>query len=213
MVHGNPTWSFLYRNIAKAMIEDGHRVVALDHLGMGMSDVPTTSEFDYRPRSHADNLEELVLALDLRNVTLVGQDWGGPIGLGMATRQPERISRMLIMNTWAWSIDADDPGVYHALTSWSAQAETLGGAVPTFFCELALPGQSMLNAAEADPRRGALFDRFLSAYLSPAIDVATDSFRYPEPCAPMQIFAESISDDDAFRGEAEGRLGSLRGKP
>ena len=66
MVHGNPTWSFLYRNIATAMIEDGHRVVALDHLGMGMSDVPPTSEFDYRPRSHADNLEDLVIALICR---------------------------------------------------------------------------------------------------------------------------------------------------
>lgn len=51
MVHWNPTWSFLYRNIAKTMIEDGHRVVALDHLGTGMSDVPLTSEFDYRRSS------------------------------------------------------------------------------------------------------------------------------------------------------------------
>ena len=65
----NPTWSFLYRNIAKAMLEDEHRVVALDHIGMGMSDVPPTSEFDYRPRSHAAHLEDLVVALDLRNVT------------------------------------------------------------------------------------------------------------------------------------------------
>ncbi len=212
-VHGNPTWSFLYRNIAKAMIADGHRVVALDHIGMGMSDVPSTSDFDYRPRSHADHLEQLVLALDLNNVTLVLQDWGGPIGLGMATQQPERVSRMLIMNTWAWSIDADEPGLFHALASWSSQVKRLKRANPTFFCDMALPGQSTLNAREADPTRGVLFQAVRSAYVSPAIDTATGSFRHAEPCAPMQIFAESISDDDAYQGEVEERISRLRGKP
>jgi pimeloyl-ACP methyl ester carboxylesterase len=213
VVPGNPTWSFLYRNIAKAMIADGHRVISLDHLGMGMSDVPSTSDFDYRPRSHADHLEQLVLALDLRNVTVVGHDWGGPIGLGMATLQPERISRMLIMNTWAWSIDANDPGLFHALTDWSAMAKNFGRANPTIFCQAFLPGQSNLNATAADPTGGVVFDRVLSAYLSPAIDVTTGSFRHSEPCAAMQIFAESISDDDAFQGEVEARIGILRGKP
>ena len=213
VVHGNPTWSFLYRNIAKAMIEDGHRVVALDHIGMGMSDVPATSAFDYRPRSHADHLEDFVVALDLRNVTLVVQDWGGPIGLGMATRQPDRISRVLIMNTWAWSVDADDPGDYHELIGWYEQAKQLPTFSPTAFCDFALTGQSELNAAEADPSRGETYDRVLSAYVSPAIDPVSGAYRTGEPCAPMQIFAESIVDDDAFQGEVEGRMQSLVGKP
>ena len=213
MVHGNPTWSFLYRNIAKAMIEDGHRVIALDHLGMGMSDVPLTCEFDYRPRSHADHLEDLVVALDLRNITLVVQDWGGPIGLGMATQQPERISRMLIMNTWAWSIDAEEPGDFHELVSWTVNAKRFASFYPTWFCGLALPGQSRLNAAEADPSNGSLYESVLSAYLSPAIDAETGAYRTSEPCAPMQIFAESIGDDDAFQGEIEGRMENLQGKP
>jgi hypothetical protein len=103
--------------------------------------------------------------------------------------------------------------LYHALASWSAQAKFLGWVYPTFFCELALPGQSVLNATEIDPTRGALFDTVLSAYLSPAIDVTTGSFRGSEPCAPMQIFAESIIDDDAFQGEVEEQMVSLRGKP
>jgi len=212
MVHGNPTWSFLYRNIAKAMIEDGHRVIALDHLGMGMSDVPLTSEFDYRPRSHADNLEDLVVALDLQNVTLVVQDWGGPIGLGMATRQHERISGILIMNTWAWSIDAENPGDYHELMAWTKQAKSFSSISPTFFCDFLLPGQSELNALAADPSRGAFYERVLAAYLSPAIDPTTGDYRTSEPGAAMQIFAESIGDDDAFQGEVEGRMGNLRGK-
>lgn len=213
VVHGNPTWSFLYRNIAQAMLDDGHRVVALDHIGMGMSDVPLTSEFDYRPRSHADHLEDLVVALDLQNVTLVVQDWGGPIGLGMATRQPERISRILIMNTWAWSIDFDNPGDFHELASWYQQASRLPSFRPTAFCDFVLSGQSELNAAEADPTRGDLYERVLAAYVSPAIDPESGEYRTSEPCAPMQIFAESIGDDDAFQGEVEGQMESLRGKP
>jgi pimeloyl-ACP methyl ester carboxylesterase len=213
VVHGNPTWSFLYRNIAEAMLEDGHRVVALDHLGLGMSDIPATSEYDYRPRSHAQHLEDLVVALDLQNVTLVVQDWGGPIGLGMATRQPDRISSILIMNTWAWSVDADDPGPYHEIISWTQDAKTWAAASPTVFCDLLFPGQSELTAAEADPSRGPLYERVLDAYLSPAIDTSTGEFRTSEPCAAMQIFAESISDDDAYQGEVEARLDTLRGKP
>jgi pimeloyl-ACP methyl ester carboxylesterase len=213
MVHGNPTWSFLYRNIAKEMIKDGHRVIALDHLGMGMSDTPLTTEFDYRPRSHADHLEDLVVALDLQNITLVVQDWGGPIGLGMATKQHERISRILIMNTWAWSIDADNPGNYHELVAWTEQAKNFGSFSPTFFCDYLLTGQSELNASEADPTQGELYERVLAAYLSPAMDPITHDYRTSEPCAPMQIFAESIGDDDAFQGEVEGRMTTLQGKP
>ncbi|MEO0323586.1 MAG: alpha/beta fold hydrolase [Myxococcota bacterium] len=212
VVHGNPTWSFLYRNIATAMIADGHRFVALDHLGMGMSDIPPTSEFDYRPRHHAANLEALVVALDLENITLVVQDWGGPIGLGMATRQPDRIGRILIMNTWAWSVDAEDPGLYHEAVAWSAQAKALKELRPTAFCDFFLPGQSELTAAEVDPTRGALYERVVDAYVSPHID-ATGGFRTTEPCAPMQIFAESITDDDAFQGEVEAVLDVLVGKP
>jgi pimeloyl-ACP methyl ester carboxylesterase len=195
------------------MIEDGHRVIALDHLGMGMSDVPPTSAFDYRPRSHADHLEDLVVALDLRDVTLVVQDWGGPIGLGMATRQPDRIARLLIMNTWAWSIDPEAPGDYHEVVGWYEQASRLPTFSPTAFCDFALTGQSELNAAEADPSRGALYERVLAAYLAPAIDPVTRAYRTAEPCAPMQIFAESIGEDDAFQGEVEARMGTLRGKP
>jgi pimeloyl-ACP methyl ester carboxylesterase len=122
---------------------------------------------------------------------------------------------MLIMNTWAWSIDGTDPGVFHALATWTAQNQNRGHGDPTFsfFCDLALPGLAGLIAREADPTRGAVFERVRSAYVAPAIDVATGSFRHAEPCVPMQIFAESIGEDDAYQGEVEERIGSLRGKP
>ncbi len=213
MVHGNPTWSFLYRNIAQALIADGHRVVIPDHIGMGMSDVPSTSEFDYRPRSHSKHLEDLVVALHLQNITLVVQDWGGPIGLNMATKQPDRIGRILIMNTWAWSVDPKNPGQYHRVLNWYNQVKQAKQMIPDFFCKLALPGQAEIMAKKADPTQGDVYNAVLSAYLSPAMDPKTREYKSQEPCAPMQIFAESIIDDNAFQGEVQSRLTTLKGKP
>jgi haloalkane dehalogenase len=213
MLHGNPTWSFLYRNIARDLIGDGHRVVIPDHLGMGMSDIPSTSSFDYRPRSHSAHLEELVVALDLDNITLVVQDWGGPIGLGMATRQPDRIASVLVMNTWAWSIDPENPGTDHAVVDWYDQATQLEATAPGWFCLYALPGQAELMAAEADPSMGHAYEAVRSAYISPAIDPESGDYVTDEPCAPMQIFAESILDDNAYQAEVEAGLAALEGVP
>ena len=100
MVHGNPTWSFLYRDLIREFRTD-HRVVAPDHIGCGLSDKP--AGFPYRLETHIDHLESLVLALDLHNITLMVHDWGGPIGFGFAVRYPERIRRLIITNTASFS--------------------------------------------------------------------------------------------------------------
>lgn len=102
MVHGNPTWSFYYRDLVKAF-RDTHRVVVPDHIGCGMSDKP--QRYAYTLAQHVANLERLVLALDLRDITLVVHDWGGAIGFGMAVRHPERIKRLVIFNTAAFHVD------------------------------------------------------------------------------------------------------------
>jgi len=99
MLHGNPTWSFLYRRLVKALSPE-HRCVAPDHIGCGLSDKPQDWRYDLV--GHIENLEKLVLALDLRNITLVVHDWGGPIGLGFARRHPERVARVVITNTAAF---------------------------------------------------------------------------------------------------------------
>ncbi|MEE8558337.1 MAG: alpha/beta fold hydrolase [Myxococcota bacterium] len=96
-VHGNPTWSFLYRNFVKGL-SDSHRVVAVDLIGFGLSEKPSDPD-DYSILGHVEDLSRLVETLDLRNVTLVMQDWGGPIGLGVALRYPERIRALVVMNT------------------------------------------------------------------------------------------------------------------
>jgi len=99
LVHGDPTWGFLYRNFVPALAR-GHRCLVPDHMGMGKSDTPA-EPYPYRLRDHIANLEALLLDLDLRGVTLVLHDWGGPVGLGVAVRHPERIKRLVLMNTWA----------------------------------------------------------------------------------------------------------------
>ncbi|MFL4470063.1 alpha/beta fold hydrolase [Tateyamaria armeniaca] len=87
-VHGNPTWSFLYRALVKGLSAE-RRIVVPDHIGFGLSEKPD-DEAAYTLKAHIDHLEALVLHLDLTDITLVMQDWGGPIGLGVAARHPGR---------------------------------------------------------------------------------------------------------------------------
>ncbi len=96
MVHGNPTWSFYWRNLVKGL-SDTYRCVVPDHLGCGLSDKPT--DWPYRLEGHIDNLVHLVDALDLHDVTLVVHDWGGPIGFGTALKLPDRFKRLVVFNT------------------------------------------------------------------------------------------------------------------
>lgn len=101
-VHGNPTWSFYFRSVIAAFAAT-HRVVVPDHVGCGLSDKP--GDWTYTLAAHTDNLERLVLALDLDRITLVLHDWGGAIGMGFAARHPERIARLVVLNTAAFPAD------------------------------------------------------------------------------------------------------------
>lgn len=104
MVHGNPTWSFYYRDLIKAL-RPNHRAIALDHLGCGLSDKPTANQYGFRLRDRIDDLEALLGSLNLgAPITLVVHDWGGAIGMGYAARHPERIARLVIMNTAAFGL-------------------------------------------------------------------------------------------------------------
>ena len=99
MIHGNPTWSFYYRNLIKHFSKR-YRVIAPDHIGCGLSDKP--QEYPYTLQIHIDNLKTLVEHLDLKDVTLVVHDWGGPIGLGTLMDQPHLVKRLVILNTGAF---------------------------------------------------------------------------------------------------------------
>jgi cis-3-alkyl-4-acyloxetan-2-one decarboxylase len=98
-IHGNPTWSFYWRELVKHFSKT-HRVVVPDHIGCGMSDKP--QDWPYRLEGHMDNLEKLIDHLGLKDITLVVHDWGGAIGMGVATRHPEWFSRFVVTNTAAF---------------------------------------------------------------------------------------------------------------
>ena len=99
LMHGMPTWSFLYRHVIPKLLAAGYRCIAPDHLGFGKSDKPTDPDW-YTIARHTEILTSLITSLDLKNITLVCQDWGGPTGLAQAVFMPERFSRLTIMNTW-----------------------------------------------------------------------------------------------------------------
>jgi len=102
LMHGNPDWSFLYRNIIKALGPEV-RCIAPDYPGFGLSVHP--SGYGYMPAEHANVVLELVEHLDLDDVVIMGQDWGGPISLEVASRVPERIKALVMANTWFWPAD------------------------------------------------------------------------------------------------------------
>ncbi len=100
MAHGNPTWGYLYRNFIPPLVNAGYRCIVPDHLGFGRSDKPDEPGLYQVPR-HAKRFEALMESLDLHEATLVSQDWGGPIGFYWATRHPERIASLCVLNTIA----------------------------------------------------------------------------------------------------------------
>jgi pimeloyl-ACP methyl ester carboxylesterase len=99
LLHGMPTWSYLYREVIPVLVSAGFRCIAPDHAGFGRSDKPTDIHW-YTIARHVEILTSLITALDLQRVTLVCQDWGGPIGLEQAVLMSERFDRLIIMNTW-----------------------------------------------------------------------------------------------------------------
>ncbi|MBN9636243.1 MAG: alpha/beta fold hydrolase [Actinobacteria bacterium] len=106
MLHGNPTWSFLFRDVIDLLRKD-FRCIALDYPGFGLS-TPRPG-YRYLPEEHADVVTAFVDALGLKDATLVGQDWGGMIGLAVAQRRPGVFDRLVLANTWAWPVN----GILH----------------------------------------------------------------------------------------------------
>jgi len=102
MLHGNPTWSFLYRNVIKNL-DNRFRSIAPDYPGFGFSDHPPN--YGYTPQEHAEWIERLLDELTMDEFILVCQDWGGPIGLSVALREPKRVAGLVLANTWCWPLN------------------------------------------------------------------------------------------------------------
>jgi haloalkane dehalogenase len=120
-VHGTPTWSFEWRHLIRAFSAT-HRCVAPDHLGFGLSERPRDAV--YTPEAHAENLAAFVDRLNLQAFTLVVHDFGGPIALPLCFREPSPVHRLVIINSWMWSL-ANDPDMRR-------KARAAGGHVGRF---------------------------------------------------------------------------------
>jgi pimeloyl-ACP methyl ester carboxylesterase len=109
LLHGNPTWGFLWRDVMLPLLAAGKRVIVPDQIGFGFSEKPTREDA-HSLDGHAANLTALMRQLDLRRITLVCHDWGGPTGLAFALANPYRIGALVIMSTWAWPLP---PAEFH----------------------------------------------------------------------------------------------------
>ncbi|MGL4942184.1 MAG: alpha/beta fold hydrolase [Thermoguttaceae bacterium] len=165
-VHGNPTWSFYWRNLIAAF-QDSYRVVAVDHIGCGLSDKPSAHDYDYTLAQRIDDLVSLIDSLKLRRVTLVGHDWGGAIGLGAVCARRDVFDRIVLMNTGAF-------------TGERCPVRIRLGRVP-FFGRLAICGlnsfaRAATTMAVTKPLPNAVAAGLLAPYNSWANRVATYEF-------------------------------------
>jgi cis-3-alkyl-4-acyloxetan-2-one decarboxylase len=144
-VHGNPTWSYLWRRPIAELSAKGSRCVALDHMGFGRSGKPPQLA-RYTLQAHVDNAVALVDELDLRDVTLVAHDWGGPIGLGAMLERRDRLRAAVLTNTWAWELPSFVPSFIREFrTEGLGEILVLGG---NLFVE-SIPGG--MARRETDP--------------------------------------------------------------
>ena len=109
LLHGNPTWGFLYRKMIPLLVGSGRRVVVPDMIGFGLSEKPTREDA-HSLDGHTANLTALMRRLDLTRIALVCHDWGGPTGLSFAMSNPARVRALTIMSTWAWPLP---PAEFH----------------------------------------------------------------------------------------------------
>ncbi|MDB4969305.1 MAG: hypothetical protein JWN44_4994 [Myxococcales bacterium] len=173
MLHGNPTYSFVYRHLI-AGLGDRFRCVALDYPGFGLS--TARAGYGFTPGEHAAVLSAFVESLHLCDLTLVMQDWGGPIGLGFAGLQPQRVRALVIGNTWAWPLDGE--------LLFEIVGRVVGGPVGGFLIRNFNLGVNVLLPLGI--RRKRLDARELAAYRGP---FSTRAAREPTHVFPRQALA------------------------
>lgn len=195
LMHGMPTWSFLYRHVIAGLTAAGFRCIAADHIGFGRSD-KVTDESWYSIRRHVAAHRALIQALDLRDVTLFCQDWGGPIGLAQVAEAPERFARLVIMNTW---LHHDTYEYTPALRQWNAQWQA-GGLFDVNIPDPVSIGWFMMLATGrmAPPDLFAIVNERRHPRLDPAADAARRGYDAPfegfgvEACAGARRFPLSL---------------------
>lgn len=196
MLHGNPTWSFFFRRLITD-VSQTHRAIAPDHIGCGLSDKPR--EYDYTLRTHVANFAALMDHLELTDVTLVMHDWGGAIGCAWAVENPDRVKRIVVMNTACFLVGG---------LPWRiriCKTPVLGRLAVrnlNLFCKSAL----LFASAKRNRLRGDVSRGLLYPYDSAANRIAVHRFVQDIPLPPRR-------DSRRIIAEAERKLDVLGGKP
>jgi len=173
LLHGMPTWAYLYRTMIPPLVEAGYRCIAPDHMGFGRSDKPTDIHW-YTIARHQEILSTLIKSLDLKDITLVCQDWGGPIGLAQAVMSADRFSRLVIMNTW---LHHDSYEYSDAIKNWNQNWHEGGnfcrekpdmGLLMTMTAGLVEPGEALPAIMGGElPSLSTEAQAMYDAYLAP----------------------------------------------
>jgi pimeloyl-ACP methyl ester carboxylesterase len=179
MLHGNPTWSFYFRKLVSAL-RPNYRCIVPDHIGCGLSDKPDTTQYDYSLKSRIDDVERLLDSLNVtEKITLVLHDWGGMIGMGYAARHPERIARIVAINTGCTRLPAEKPlpftlkiGRNTRLGEWLILKQNA-------FCKAAARWCATRKPLTADVKA-----MYLAPYDSPANRIAVLKFVQTIPLTP-----------------------------
>lgn len=191
MVHGTPTWSFLYRKLIRRL-STTHRVIAPDQIGFGLSDKPR--DWSYRPEDHARNLARLIDELGLRDITLVVHDFGGPIGLSYALDHPQNVRALVLFNTWMWSLEG---------TRAETASRFMGGGVGRFlYRRLNFSPRVLIRAAFGDRRK--LTKEMHRHYI--------DAFPSPEQRLGPWVLARELIGSSAWYDSLWNRREALAGK-
>ena len=188
MLHGNPTWSFYYRNLVRALRDD-YRAVVPDHIGCGFSDKPDDSRYRYTLSQRVADLEALLDHLDLHeNLTLVAHDWGGMIGMAYAVRHPERVRRLVLMNTAAFHLPED---MRMPAALWFVRDTRLG---PFFVQRFNLFSRGAAWLAPAKRLSKPVRDAYCAPYDSYENRIATLRFVQDIPLRPGDAAYDQVSE-------------------
>jgi len=190
MLHGNPTWSYLYRHLVKGLRAE-FRCIAMDFAGFGLSGAP--EGFRYTPQEHADLVVGLLEGLDIRDATLIAHDWGGPIGLAAMLETTGRITRLCLGNTWAWRVNGD--------VHFEWFSKLMGGPLGRFgtnrfaiFINLLMP---------VAMKRRKLTREEMKAYRAPFAD--------GKPRTPMHVFPRHITASGSWLQKLSEQLPAFEG--
>lgn len=190
LLHGNPTWSFLYRDIIAALKSD-FRLIAPDYPGFGLSEAP--KDYAFTPPEHAKAISEFLQKLDLKDIGIMMQDWGGPIGFDVAIKNPERVKRLIIGNTWAWPLERTGQKAFSMMMGgWAGQLSSwCCNGVVRFFMR-----KGVVNK---------LSDAEMAMYLAP--------FGEQKKRSPTHISPAQLRDASPFLSNIHKQLSTLSDRP